>query len=105
MFQLGSFQCAMREPTCSSRAATKIPPRSSTNFASCSVSAPKNEALEALKARIAADPVLARATEVWGTIKGGFTLTPVGQAVAYSNAKRTHPLTGLPSLAEYLDGD
>jgi len=38
----------------------------------------------------------------WDSLNGIIEITPIGSAIAYSNAKRLDPLTGLPSLSEIV---
>lgn len=47
-------------------------------------------------------PCYFRAAEVWNNSPAGFFVTAVGQAMAYTNAKRWHSLSGLPELDAYL---
>jgi hypothetical protein len=47
-------------------------------------------------------PSLAKAHKFWDSLPVGNTLTSVGRALAYSNAKRWHALNGLPALDEFL---
>ncbi len=47
-------------------------------------------------------PNLQKLRSWWDSIQGVTEITPVGAAIAFSNAKRLDPLEGFPSLSEML---
>jgi hypothetical protein len=55
--------------------------------------------LEYIKSNL---PNLELIREWWDVIQGTVTITPLGAAIAYSNAKRFDPLYGLGSLSSML---
>jgi len=62
-----------------------------------------SEATEAMIKYVEANlPALQRLRSWWDSLPGLIQVTPLGQAIAYSNAKRFDELLGLPPLPEIL---